>query len=134
MASCVKVKLPYNLGHGSAAAAEVALEAAATAARRVRVLVGRRRGWAEMLAAAGLEVFPSEANFLLVRCGDGAAGPERARRLRRGLAERGILVRDVGGYPGLAGCLRVSVGSGPALRATRRALAEIGSEGGDHAA
>lgn len=34
-------------------------------------------------------------------------------------------MRDVGGYPGLAGCLRVSIGSGRALRDVERALAEI---------
>ena len=28
-------------------------------------------------------------------------------------------------YPGLAGCFRISVGSGAALRATRQALNEI---------
>ena len=49
----------------------------------------------------------------------------RSRAIRDGLAERGILVREVGHYPGLAGCLRLSVGSGPALRATREALREI---------
>jgi imidazoleglycerol-phosphate dehydratase len=58
------------------------------------------------------------ANFVLVRCGSA----ERANGLRTLLEGRGIRVRDVGRYPGLAGSLRVSVGSGPALRAVRRAL------------
>jgi imidazoleglycerol-phosphate dehydratase len=57
----------------------------------------------------------------LVRC----TPVERAAVVRDGLAARGILVRDVGGYAGLAGCLRVSVGSGAALRDTHLALAEI---------
>jgi len=121
VAELIKVKLPYNLGHGTAAAGLVALDAAAVAARRVRLLVGRRAQWAAMLERHRLEVFPSEANFLLVRC----ASPERSRRLRDGLAERGILVREVGHYPGLAGCLRVSVGDGRALRATDAALREV---------
>jgi histidinol-phosphate aminotransferase len=123
----IKVKLPYNLGRAGALAAEAALAAESAAARRVRAIVGRRPRWAGALAAAGLEVFPSEANFLLVRCPgpDPAMRGGAARRLRDGLAARGILVRDVGSYPGLAGCLRISVGSGAALRATQRALAEI---------
>jgi histidinol-phosphate aminotransferase len=122
VAELVKVKLPYNLGHAGIAAGEVALAAAGDAARRVRVVLGRRSQWARMLADAGLEVFPSEANFLLVRC---PAGAPAARALRDGLAARGIRVRDVGGYAGLAGCLRISVGDGSALRAVRRALEEM---------
>jgi imidazoleglycerol-phosphate dehydratase len=113
----IKIKLPYNLNRASAAAGRAALAAEPAAARRVRAILGRRPQWAQRLAAAGLEVFPSEANFLLVRAA--------AKGLRDGLAERGILVRDVGGYPGLGGCLRVSVGSGGALRAVVAALGEI---------
>ncbi|HMB55240.1 MAG TPA: histidinol-phosphate transaminase [Thermoanaerobaculia bacterium] len=121
VAELIKVKLPYNLGHGTAVAGLVALGAAETTARRVRTLVGRRPQWAAMLGRHGLEALPSEANFLLVRCGS----PERSHRVRDGLAERGILVREVGHYPGLAGCLRVSVGDGRALRDTDTALGEV---------
>ena len=116
VAELLKVKLPYNLGHGSAAAASVALAAPQVARRRVAALVGRRAQWAAMLARHGLEVFPSEANFLLVRC------PGGSRPVRDALAAAGILVREVGHYPGLAGCLRISVGSGPALRAVDTVL------------
>lgn len=118
----VKVKLPYNLGHPGIVAARVAVEEARTAQRRCRAVMGRRSQWREMLETAGLDVLPSEASFLLVRTG----APEEARRLRHGLVERGILVRDVGGAPGCAGALRVSVGHGRALAATRAALAELG--------
>ncbi|HEY0556500.1 MAG TPA: aminotransferase class I/II-fold pyridoxal phosphate-dependent enzyme [Thermoanaerobaculia bacterium] len=114
----IKVKLPYNLGHPGVIAGSVALEAEATARRRVALLVGRRPQWSAMLEEAGFEVFPSEANFLLVR----ATPPERAREIQRDLEARSIRVRDVGGYPGLAGCLRVSIGAGASLRAVRSAL------------
>jgi histidinol-phosphate aminotransferase len=117
----LKVKLPYNVGHAGVIAGRVALEAEAQARRRVKILVARRAQWAAMLAAAGLEVFPSEANFLLVRCGS----PERAREIRETLEARSIRVRDVGGYAGLAGCLRVSVGTGGSLRAVRAALGGV---------
>jgi histidinol-phosphate aminotransferase len=128
VAELVKVKLPYNLGHAAAVAAQVALAEAAVSERRVRLLVGRRGQWAAVLAAAGLEVFPSEGNFLLVRCPAGGGVEAGLERVRRGLAERGVLVRDVSRYPGLAGCFRISIGSGPALRATRRALDEVMGE------
>jgi histidinol-phosphate aminotransferase len=114
----LKVKLPYNVGHAGVIAGRVALEAEPQARRRVEILIARRAQWAAMLAEAGLEVFPSEANFLLVRCGL----PEKAKEIREALEARSIRVRDVGGYPGLAGCLRVSVGTGAALRAVRVAL------------
>ena len=125
VAELLKAKLPYNLGRAGLLAGRAALAAAPAARRRIAVIVARREQWREMLAAAGLAVMPSEANFLLVQCGS----PAVARAVRDGLDARGIRVRDVGAYPGLAGCLRLSVGSGAALRATRRALAEIGELG-----
>jgi histidinol dehydrogenase len=123
----IKIKLPYNLNHASVLAGLTLLAEPGFSARPVGAILARRTQWAALLAKAGLEVFPSEANFLLVRCPDGAGAgdPEAAARLWHGLAERGILVRDVGSYPGLAGCLRISVGSGAALRATERALTDM---------
>lgn len=115
-----KVKLPYNLGAAAAIAGEVAVEAAPRFERRVRAVIARRGQWRAMLEGHGLVVYPSEANFLLVRPPAG-----RARAIWDGLAVRGILVRDFGGSLGADGHLRVSVGSGVALRAVDRALAEI---------
>jgi len=124
VAELIKVKLPYNLGHAAVAAGRAVLAARKEEERRVRLIIARRAQWARMLVEEGFEVLPSEANFLLIRC----TPVERAAEVRDGLAARGILVRDVGGgggYAGLAGCLRVSVGSGAALRDTHLALAEI---------
>jgi len=111
----IKIKLPYNLDHASVAAALEALDARAALERRQRVILGRRPQWAAMLAGHGFEVFASEANFLLVRHAQSA-------RLAQALAARGIRLREVSAYPGLAGCLRVSVGSGRDLRALDQAL------------
>jgi histidinol-phosphate aminotransferase len=121
VAELIKVKLPYNLGHAAVAAGRAVLAERQEEERRVRLIVARRAQWVRMLVEEGFEVLPSEANFLLIRC----TPVERAAEVRDGLAARGILVRDVGGYAGLAGCLRVSVGSGAALRDTHLALAEI---------
>jgi histidinol-phosphate aminotransferase len=49
-------------------------------------------------------VFASATNFLCVRFAD---APDAYRTL----ATAGIIVRDVGGYPGLSGCLRITVGA-----------------------
>ncbi|MEM9596405.1 MAG: histidinol-phosphate transaminase [Acidobacteriota bacterium] len=117
----MKVKLPYNVGFATALAGEAVLESPAAAERRVRVLLGRRPQWEGMLRDRGFEVFPSEANFLLAR----APGGRDVDTVRRGLEARGIRVRDVSGYPGLANCMRVSVGSGGALRDVASALDDL---------
>lgn len=124
VAEFIKVKLPYNLPHASILAARAALAERAESERRVRWILGRRPQFVAMLQEAGFEVFPTEANFVLIRLGS----PEKARSLAASLEERGIRVRDVGSHPALAGCLRVSVGDGAALRDMRRALQEIREE------
>ncbi len=111
----IKVKLPYNVSHASAVAGDEALRASSASDRRVGALVARRPQWSATLADAGFEVFPSEANFVLVR-------HPRARSIAVALEDAGIRVRDVGGYPRMNGCLRVSVGRGKDLRALRAAL------------
>ncbi len=118
VAELLKVKLPYNVSFASSAAGEAVLAAPAAVERRVQAVIARRPQWRRMLRSFGFEVFPSEANFLLVRRHDADA-------VRVGLAARGIRVRDVSYYPGLANCFRISIGSGAALRATREALSDI---------
>lgn len=54
---------------------------------------------------AGVRVWPSSANFLLVRIPNAA---DVRRRLRD---EHSILVRDFSSAPGLSGCLRITVGT-----------------------
>lgn len=129
VAELLKVKLPYNVGHAGIAAGLAVLEEAPAAQRRIRVLIGRRAQWERLFEGFGFRVHGSEANFLLVDAApvsrSGEAPAAASRRVRDGLAERGILVRDVSAYPGLSGCFRVTVGSGPALRATDDALREI---------
>jgi len=51
-----------------------------------------------------LPYWPSEANFVLLR-----VGPD-APDIVRGLAQRGIFVRDRSNQPGCAGCIRITAG------------------------
>jgi histidinol-phosphate aminotransferase len=51
----------------------------------------------------------SQANFLLLRW----QNSEGAKVAYRHLIKAGILVRDVSAAPGLAGCLRISIGTEP---------------------
>jgi histidinol-phosphate aminotransferase len=53
----------------------------------------------------GLTFWRSEANFVLVRIGDGAADIVGA------MADRGIFIRDRSLAPGCAGCIRISAGT-----------------------
>lgn len=118
VAELMKVKLPYNVGFFGSIAGKMVLEAESAHRRRVAVLLGRRPQWRAMLERHGFTVYPSEANFLLARVPPGTD----AAALWRALEDEGIRVRDFTAYPLLDGCLRFSVGSGPALRAVDAAL------------
>jgi histidinol-phosphate/aromatic aminotransferase/cobyric acid decarboxylase-like protein len=57
-----------------------------------------------MCERLGLQCWPSQANFVLVRVGD-AAGD-----LVKALAERRIFIRDRSNQPGCRGCVRLTAG------------------------
>ncbi|MGQ0824325.1 MAG: histidinol-phosphate transaminase [Actinomycetota bacterium] len=101
-----KVLLPYALSRPTQLAGELALEHRNEMRQRVAALVEERGRLSAALADCdGLTVFPSGANFLLVRV-DGDA-----HALWKALLARGVLVRDFSGWPGVEGCLRVTVGT-----------------------
>jgi histidinol-phosphate aminotransferase len=117
-----KGKLPYNVNLVTLAAASAALRHGTVLAERVRAIVENRgRLLARLRVLTGLAVYPSAANFVLVRLERASAG-EVFRRL---LEEYGILVRDVSGAPELAGCLRISVGTAEDMDAVADALEDI---------
>ncbi len=100
-----KVRLPYHLDALTQVTGLVALEQrealtdhlATTASERDRVID-------EMLMMEGvLRVWPSSANFVLLR----TAVPD----LFDQLLDLGVLVRDFSTAPGLAGCVRVTIGT-----------------------
>jgi histidinol-phosphate aminotransferase len=100
-----KVKLPYNVGlHGLEVAREV-IGTPSVVDRVVQMVGVERERVADALAAVPVErVFRGFANFVLFRA-------ERASELWAFLYARGVLIRDVGAYPMLAGCMRVSIGT-----------------------
>lgn len=77
-----------------------------TLARRAKELRLERERLAISLRALPdvIKVYPSEANFVLVRFGEPAAALSRARHAK-------LLVRDARGYPGLGDALRITVGT-----------------------
>ena len=103
-----RIAAPYPLPSPCVALAEAALDPATLDASRARAqaLIAERRRVAEALASiAGVErVWPSAANFVLARFRDSRSSFERA-------LAAGIVVRDFASEPGLAGCLRITIGA-----------------------
>jgi histidinol-phosphate aminotransferase len=99
-----KVNLPYNVNLFTELVALRLLEIEAQLSENVAYLKRERdRVFSELRKMRGLTVFPSKANFLLIR------GPEQIN-LFVALKERGVLVRDVSSYPLPHGFQRVSIG------------------------
>jgi len=104
--SCQQVALPYHLDALKQAAGELALRHEPDMLDRVGRLVAERSRVASALDSLAIEVWPSDANFILFRL----PGLESAAVWQR-LVEHSVLVRDVSGWPGLEGCLRVTIGT-----------------------
>jgi len=107
-AALEKIRPPYNIGSVNQAAAAFMLsrhrDLLDGAAREV--VAERERVVAALASMPGLRVFPTRANFVLVRTA-------RATETWQRLADGGVLVRNFdrpGPHP-LAGCLRITIGT-----------------------
>jgi histidinol-phosphate aminotransferase len=96
------VRPPWSVNAGALRAGLAALEPAAEAhVARARTLVTESRQLlTDGLSALGYAVTPSEANFVLVQVGDGAA-------FRRSLLPHGLVVRDCASF-GLPAFVRIA--------------------------
>lgn len=100
-----KVKPPFNVNLAAEVAVHATLEDLPGVRTNVEKIVAERERMATALAAvAGMRVWPSAANFLLLEVG--ASG---AASLKTHLAARGIAVRAYE-HPRLRNALRISVG------------------------
>lgn len=95
------VRLPYHLSAITQAVACAALEHSAILQAQVDLIRSERDRLDLALRAAGYDVAPSEANFLMFGRFENAAGVWQAIR------DRGVLIRQVGPE----GWLRVSIGT-----------------------
>jgi histidinol-phosphate aminotransferase len=119
-----KVRLPYNVNAVSQALACAAFAAPDRLDARIReVAVRRRELEAALRGVPGLTVYPSDANFVLVRT------PVDAKRVFDALFERGVLVRNLSRPGPLENCLRITAGTreenDACLRALRGAVSEV---------
>ena len=117
-----RVRGPFNVTAPSLAAGEAALADAG------HTQAGRRHNdewlpwFTNELVKLGLTVYPSVANFVLVRF---PAGPDsNAEAANAYLMRRGIIPRTLGAYH-LPDCLRISVGLEKDMRAAVAVLAEF---------
>jgi histidinol-phosphate aminotransferase len=115
-----KVCLPYHLDAVKQVAGRLALRHEEAMRARVAALVEERGRLAAALAELPVATWPSHANFILFRP-LGRDGHE----VWRALLERSVLVRDCSGWPRLAGCLRVTVGTAEENDAFLAALKEV---------
>jgi histidinol-phosphate aminotransferase len=117
-----KVRLPYNINVLTQRAAELALRHKAVLdAQTEAIRVERTRLHEALAGIAGVQPFPSEANFILLRVPAG-----RARGIFDDLRGRGVLVKNLdGAHPLLADCLRVTVGTPDENAAFVSALREV---------
>jgi histidinol-phosphate aminotransferase len=101
----LKARVPFMIDRLSESVALALLEAPALLAERVASIKKACGELAKALVGMpGVHVVPSQANFVLFRTA------RAGRRVMRDLAEAGVLVRDMSGYPELQGFLRVSAG------------------------
>jgi len=103
-----KLRLPYNVGVLTQLVAGNLLahhEVLLQQAEQIRM----DRAWLhqQLSEIPALQVYTSEANFILFRVADGSA-------VFKALKQRGVLIKDLDGvHPTLKDCLRVTVGTHP---------------------
>lgn len=115
-----KVVLPYHLDTAKQIAGRLALRFVAEMDERVRLIVAERERLSMAMSSLAIDVTPSGANFILFRP---RSLPGRA--LWQGLLDRDVLVRDCSGWPRLADCLRVTIGTPAENDAFLAALGDV---------
>jgi histidinol-phosphate aminotransferase len=111
-----KVRSPYNVNVLTQATAEFMLERLEVLEEQASRIRQEREALGKNLSALkGVTVFPSAANFFLVRVPDAA-------RVDASLRKQGVLVKNL--HPGIAQSLRVTVGTPDENRILLTALRE----------
>jgi len=118
-----KARSPFNVNVVTEAVAIRLLENKAVLdALAAKVLAERERMRPELERLPGLKVYPTAANFFLVRV---AGGKGAGTKVFDGLKAQGVLVKDFsGGLPALENCLRLTVGTPDENRILLTALRE----------
>ena len=115
-----KVVLPYHLDAVKQIAGVLAVRHLREMNERVARIVAERDSLVADLTALDVDVYPSGANFVLFR-----PRSKPGRAVWQGLLDRSVLVRDCSGWPRLADCLRVTIGTPDENRTFLRSLEEV---------
>jgi len=120
-----KARLPFMIDRVAEAAGLMLLRHPDLVRDRIRLMKqGMKTLSAGLRAIEGVDVVPSQANFMIFR------PPLEPDVVMRRLAEDGVLIRNMGGYADLQGYLRVNAGTpeenNQFLTALKRALATKG--------
>jgi len=101
-----RIKPPYNIGQATQELVLMALQETTRVNEMIKEIVRMRNELAEKISrlSSVSRVYPSDANFLLVRI-------KEARRIYEILINKGIVVRDRSSAPGCQDCLRITVGT-----------------------
>jgi histidinol-phosphate aminotransferase len=98
--------LPYHLDALKQRAGLLAVRHHPAMESRIAALVDERERVVAGLRRLAVEVWPSDANFVLFRPRERAADD-----VWQGLVDRSVLVRNCGSWPRLENCLRVTIGT-----------------------
>lgn len=119
------IRLPYHLSTFTQRMGIAALNASGEGGDVIEAIRGERERLAAGIAALGLRVHPSEANFVLFEVGGDSAGSSRTQAVWQALLDKGVLVRNYASSELLSGCLRVTAGSPEETEAFLTALKEV---------
>ncbi|MEL6710315.1 MAG: histidinol-phosphate transaminase [Pseudomonadota bacterium] len=103
-----KVRLPYNINSLTQASAVFALQHHAVFnAQAAQICTERARLTQALATLPGVTVYPSEANFVLLR-----TPPQQAETWFQHLRQHGILIKSLHrAHPTLRDCLRITIGT-----------------------
>jgi len=110
-----RARHPFNVNRLAEIAAVAALDDVEHVERTRRVNADGIAYLERELAALGLETWPSDANFLLVRAGEGVYDA---------LLREGVIVRPMRGF-GLADCVRITIGTPEENERAAKALRKV---------
>jgi len=116
----MKVKDSYNVDRISMTSAVAALHDQETFRQNVSRIIKTREHLINSLRKLGFFVYPSQANFVMIKCKD----TYEAKEIYRKLKERKILIRYID-QPMLDDCLRITVGTDEEIDTLLKELAEI---------
>ncbi|MEM6644613.1 MAG: histidinol-phosphate transaminase [Bacteroidota bacterium] len=106
MQEMMKARLPFQIDRFAEHVALALLNRPTLIADRIAEMKTNTAALTDALAAIdGVEVLPSQTNFVLFKT------PHPADTMLQRLADAGVLIRNMGGYPELRGYLRVNTGT-----------------------